>query len=671
MKLFHNRPLCFACTVALILSAVISRTGFFCAVAAAAASVVAAAVSIPFGTRVRRAVIVAAAACLAVSASFIVRSVSVGRIECGSVTHITAYVSRESEENRRIAVIETQDGRRAGVSAVCFGDLPDTFGEFEADAVLTPYAGADETYMKSKNVYFTAEIKSIKYAMTYKKNAGYYAERVREAACVCLYRVSDDAGILCRIFLGKSDSLPVTFSSDMRSLGLSHLLAVSGLHVTALLAGIDLVIRLVIGRRRPGYVILGAAALCYMAVTGFSGSVTRAAVMYAFCALAPLLGRRPDPVTTLTAVCTGIVTVDFNSVYDAGFILSFFATLGILTLGSSLGAAAQDRLGEKHPILCGVLRSFAVTASALLFTVPPAALYYGRLAYGAILYNAVASPVVGLILYICPLILVFSRVPFAGRALGVVCDGLCGALKSFAHAAAGSVPSVSLRYDFVFPLLIALAAALTAAAFISRRRLVYVSIFVSFVLIFSALAAVFSLTFYNKAVIIVSVGRHGDVLAVCDKGSAVIYDFSQGYSDAFYPLAGELMRRGVTRAEYALCAKPSGRHLQQIVTVTSYFDITKITVPEELSAPLRILIRRQPDTGTVDGLTVDGKNRIFEYKGAVYIGSGDGGGFIEGAAHVIVGSLSGADAEKMPDNAVFPHYGDGKGGVSLTVIGLE
>ena len=677
MKLFEKRPLCFACSAALILAAVSAYAGLFFAAAMLCVCAGGALVSVPLGGRVRRRVLVIAAVCAAVCASAVVRFASVRAVETGAVCRISGYVTADGDGLYRIVKIERQDGRRVDTCAVCYGDLPAGFSEFEADAVLSPYDGADGLRMRGKNVYFKAELSGQAEEGPARKNLRYCAEKLRSAASLCFYRVCDEAGVLCRLFLGRNDTAPYIFASDMRNIGLSHLLAVSGLHVTALLAGCDFILSRIFGKSRKKAVILSVIALLYMAVTGFSGSVTRAAVSYAVCSAAALPTRKYDLITTLTAVCAGVVIFDFNSVYDAGFVLSFSATLGIITLGSDCAFRVGRRLGASHPVLSGLLSSACVTLSALLFTLPAASLYYGRLAYGAVLYNGVAAPVVTLLLYLCPAVLLTSRIPFAGRALGLICDALCRALSAFAHAVSGSVPAVSVRYVFVAPLLCVLAAALITASFLTRRRRVYVCILLCFCLTFSALAAVLSLTFSAETVIIVSAGKYGDTVAVCERGRATVFDMTPGGSDGYYRLCEALLRYGVTHADYVLCSGSGGRQLQQLVTVCGGFDIRDVYVPADMTETARLLLHgnalaAKDVYGSVTVKEDDGVYLLI--KDAVYVGSAgkSAQAAADGARTVIVGSLADADAMDLPPDTVYVLKNEGmSANEALTVIKIE
>ena len=596
MKLFDKRPLCLACTAAILLSFAFMYAGLLSVITAAVCAVLGAVVFAVFGTKVKKTAFVVCAAVLLTCASFLVYHISVNSVSTGKAVHVSGYAVPGSENNyTKIYCITKADGKPVYIKAVAdldWGECKD-YAEFEGEALFCPYEGYSENYYKSKGVLFSADFSEFTLTGKTYRSVSYYAGAVRDFAASCLYRVSDNAGILCRLFLGIKDGAPQSFISDMRTLGTSHLLAVSGLHVTALLAGLDFILTRISGKNRIKYAVLSCVALLYMAVTGFTGSVVRASVMYLLSRLSLITGRKNDPVTSLMIAAFIIIAVNPPSVYDVGFLLSFTAALGIIVAGAPASEFVTEKLPAKLKFLRFVTSPVIITLSVLLFTLPVAAFSYGELAYGAVLYNLVTAPFAVILLYLCPYLLIFSHIPFVGRGLGILADGLCGALVDVSHfLAKRSVPSVSLSYPFVIPLIIVFVSAAALMAVFSKKRLHYLCLALAIVLTFSSFAAIFSLTESKKTAIIVSSGKYGDYAAVLDHGKCTVFDFTSGGADGFYPLTRKLLELGVTRADYVLAAKPASRHLQSVIRVCDYFDIDKIYAPSEISDELSAFCKK-------------------------------------------------------------------------------
>lgn len=148
-------------------------------------------------------------------------------------------------------------------------------------------------------------------------------------------------GVLAAMTVGDRSYLTSELRSAYRGAGLSHVLVVSGLHVSILCGS---VFGTLLPRRRRERsdlsrklqaVWTAALALLLVGVTGFTPSVKRAAVAVWVSALGVWLHGAPDALTSLAAA--GILMMLRNSyaVCDIGFELSFAAVLGTLA-GSSV-----------------------------------------------------------------------------------------------------------------------------------------------------------------------------------------------------------------------------------------------------------------------------------------------------------------------------------------------
>jgi competence protein ComEC len=119
------------------------------------------------------------------------------------------------------------------------------------------------------------------------------------------------------------------------------------------------------------------------------------------------MGRRRDSVTSLLATVAIMCLISPESVLDIGLLLSFFATLGIILLGIPL----TKRLRSLSPWIQAPLVALTITATATLFTLPFSVWYFGEWAILSPLANLLLVPIVTLLLYLAPLLLIFSPIP--------------------------------------------------------------------------------------------------------------------------------------------------------------------------------------------------------------------------------------------------------------------
>lgn len=185
-----------------------------------------------------------------------------------------------------------------------------------------------------------------------------------------------EAAFLSAILTGDTSGLSEEARSDLSEAGLSHILAVSGMHCGFLMT----LILLVTGRHRRR--LLAALALpilvFYTILTGASPSVVRACIMVLFVLAAPLFQRDSDPPTTLSAALFLILLANPFAAASISLQLSFGAMAGLLWLTPRI----QDLLlGEKSRgrVYRLLASSLSATVGAMVFTVPLCAVYFGSL----------------------------------------------------------------------------------------------------------------------------------------------------------------------------------------------------------------------------------------------------------------------------------------------------
>ena len=159
------------------------------------------------------------------------------------------------------------------------------------------------------------------------------AYRVRQSFTRALERVmGEEARVAVALLLGERDGLSQQEREAFETLGVAHVMSVSGLHV-GLLGGLLLgVMRRLRVRRVLRLPALAVFLAGYCALTGFSAASVRAAVMLMLTLLAQLASRRPDRLTTLAAAMLVVLALDPLQAWSAGFVLSFSAMLGITLL---------------------------------------------------------------------------------------------------------------------------------------------------------------------------------------------------------------------------------------------------------------------------------------------------------------------------------------------------
>lgn len=204
-------------------------------------------------------------------------------------------------------------------------------------------------------------------------------------------------GVMQALLLGDRRQLnkDKPFKTALQRAGLSHVVAVSGMHVAFLASLLAMLLP-----KPLSYVVSVPVIALFAAVTGFSPGVVRAGVMYLFVAAGAVIGRNEDPLTSLFCALALLLAVNPLSAGSVSLQLSFASTLGLLLFSSRLREAMLrggriKRLRKDENILrkaVGRLGGFAVaslcaTLGALAFSTPLSALYFRNISLAAPVSN--------------------------------------------------------------------------------------------------------------------------------------------------------------------------------------------------------------------------------------------------------------------------------------------
>ncbi len=207
----------------------------------------------------------------------------------------------------------------------------------------------------------------------------------------------NEAAVAKALLLGDKSSLSEDTRKNYTRTGAIHVLAVSGLH-TGIIASIILgILGFVSWRKEIGWLkllIFWAALLAYVALTGFSPSVQRSAVMFGILYAGKILRRDTNAFNSLGL--SAIVLLAFNPqlLFDLGFQLSYSAVAGILAFYPML----RKYFAAENYWLNAMGELNAISIAATIGTLPLTTFYFHQFPVYFLLSGILAVPLVGLAL---------------------------------------------------------------------------------------------------------------------------------------------------------------------------------------------------------------------------------------------------------------------------------
>ncbi|MDA1036234.1 MAG: ComEC/Rec2 family competence protein [Chloroflexi bacterium] len=241
------------------------------------------------------------------------------------------------------------------------------------------------------------------------------------------------AALTNALILGLRGGLTPELNEEFRKAGLSHLLAVSGMHVGILLAIALGASARVIGRHRRIYLLPPLLLLwLYVLMVGAPPSAVRAGLMGSVFLLALAFGRASVPVNALGLAAFAMLALHPAAMWDRSLQLSFSAMAGALLIGLPLASRAYstDTSAARYAQAARqwIAAPAAISFGAVLGSLPLVAFNFGQVPLLSIPATLVAMPFV-------PPLLVTG---LATALLGSLAAPL-GAVAGLAPAALGAI----------------------------------------------------------------------------------------------------------------------------------------------------------------------------------------------------------------------------------------
>ena len=341
------------------------------------------------------------------------------------------------------------------------------------------------------------------------------------------------ASFLRALVTGDQSGFSYQTQNDLAVAGLSHAVAVSGMHVSILIACLSFLFR---GNPRLTAWVGVPLAAAFAVMTGASPSACRAAVMQVFLLLAPLCRREYDMPTALAAAGLGLTVQNPWAIASVSFQLSFAAVAGLYCLS---GPIRQWLVKRRLPD--SLAAALSTTLAATAFTLPLSLLYFRTVSLVAPLTNLLCLwAVTGCFVLGIAACLAGPLGPLLAAPAGWLAEGilwLCRTLSRFPYAAAYVQNPALLVWAVA-----AVAAAVGLAALGGRRIRLWASLLaVGFLA--AALWGRASLTAGEMTFAALDVGQ-GQCLLLESGGFTAVVDCGGSYPEE----AGEAMARTLLSA---------------------------------------------------------------------------------------------------------------------------
>lgn len=224
----------------------------------------------------------------------------------------------------------------------------------------------------------------------------------------------DYASLSTAILLGDRTGLSDEFYDNTKAAGVTHMLVVSGAHLSMLTLVMLKILRKLKVPLRLRSIIMLFMVFMVVAICGFSTSILRAGFTYFIYFIGAIFFRQSDPINSLgTATVIMLFTNPFLF-YNVGYLLSYLSTFGVIFFTDKINALfLKIKTGK---IIGFVYKSaafiLAQTIAATLTTTPLCMMSFGYVSTIALIANLILNSGVTVILIASALAVLIISVPF-------------------------------------------------------------------------------------------------------------------------------------------------------------------------------------------------------------------------------------------------------------------
>ena len=302
-----------------------------------------------------------------------------------------------------------------------YGDKVILQGEFRKGSEERNTGGFNyQLYLKSINIYGILKVE--KYQKISSNNINWIQKTINNIKLAINKNIEnfleeEEQQIVKGLILGDTTILEEELKEKFQIANISHVLAVSGMHIIYIIIGIEVIFKKLLGKRRVKYAIIIGLAF-YMTLTGYTSSIVRAGIMGMMNIIAFLVYRKND-IWTSIAISLGVILIQNPyAITGVGLQLSYLGTIGIILFNKNIKQYLDNikciknnihiKKSKKISTIIEKLKDMiSVTLSAQIMILPITLYHFNIIGIYFVLANILVSVIIGPIMFLS-IVFVFS-----------------------------------------------------------------------------------------------------------------------------------------------------------------------------------------------------------------------------------------------------------------------
>lgn len=401
-----------------------------------------------------------------------------------------------------------------------------------------------------------------------------------------------EANLYKSMIYGNDIYLAEDIKSNFRKNGLSHVLAVSGLHLMYLVSIIDIMLKK--SNVRKANFVYYILILGYLVLSGMSISAIRASIMSIFAILNGNNNENSAKKKYINIAISYIILVIHNPyvIFSVSGVMSYLATIGVISFNSLIYSFFEIKL-KVPKVTRGIFKILSTTISSLILLFPVQIYYFGIIEFRLFISCVITNCIFSFIYLIGFISLFLSFVPVISNILFNSIYFLLFVVINLTDFLANiNIPSLSLPKPSVFELYLYYLAIFFVVTrkysvlIVKRnirktwRRFINFFVAISFLVIFSL--SLYRI-YFEEYVIYFNVGQGNMSLIRKDRKVVLIDCGSTSENVASNTLNNFLKSKAIDKIDFVILTHFHTDHINGIYDIEAKIDKIGYSIPKENS----------------------------------------------------------------------------------------
>ena len=466
-----------------------------------------------------------------------------------------------------------------------YGDEIIVKGNFEEASTARNEGGFDyKQYLKSKNIYGIITVDKKDIETINKNNVGIIdliANKFRNSmkGKIGENLPNETSELLSGMLIGEKSNLQKEIQEDFRDSSLSHVLAISGMHVSYVMLGVTFVISKIKFSKKMSKIVTILILLFFIILTGKTASVTRACFMSSYIILASLLHKKAHVLGSISISLLIILIINPYFILDIGLQLSYGGTIGIVLIYPILKKykkKKEDKCSKFKKIIYKIkdkiIDTILITISANLVIFPIVLFHYNTMSFTFIISNLLISPIIGIIIILGFLSVFASYIinPIS-KVMFFILQIFLNLLTQIAHFCA-----IIISYLFLISIFLVKSKIITGKKIGKKVFIIFIIIVIILNLILNFIPKTFTISF-------IDVGQGDSMLISTPKGKNILVDGGGSRDETSFNIGKQtlipyLLNKGITKLDYILISHFDSDHVGGILSVLEELKAEKVII---------------------------------------------------------------------------------------------